>query len=566
MEEEKALSLEEQVKALTRENNKLNREVSRLNVALKREKLAYTTTLNQQKATSFIQRERERYLALLLVNSPNIVLFLNHEGRRIDFCTDYFVKKIGCKNAADVMGRRLEEVLSPFMTEKSLNELLERIKQADENNISSAYDVRLTFENERGDFAGLLVPMKDENQKGNNVMIMLHDVTELKRSRKEALAASRAKSAFLSNMSHEIRTPMNAIVGMTAIGKKVDTLQSKDEAFTKIGIASGHLLGIINDILDISKIESGKMELSLIDFSFAQMIDRVLSVISVRMQDKKQRFSVSIDSGVPDFLYGDDQRLAQVITNLLSNANKFTSEHGEISLKVKLIEKSEDTCRISVSVSDSGIGMDDEELSKLFTIFQQADADTSRKFGGSGLGLAISKRLLELMGSEIWVTSKKGHGSEFVFHVSLGISDASKIMGADMQTFEYEGAFSGKTVLIVDDVEINLEVASALLSSTSMDIVTSTSGKEAVQLFAKTPEAYDLIFMDVQMPEVDGLTATRMIRGLDVKNASTVPIVAMTANVFREDIEKCLDAGMSGHLGKPIEFDEVMKVLREYLG
>ena len=570
MEEENVLSPEEQIKALERENRRLKREVSRLNVAIMHEKLAYTTTLNQQKAATFIQRERERYLALLLANSPSIVLFLNHVGRRIDFCTDYFINKIGYKSAADVLGRTLTEVLSPHMTGKNLDELLESVKYVDENNISSAYDVHMTFESESADFAGLLVPMKDENQGGNGVMIMLYDVTDLKRSREEALAASRAKSAFLSNMSHEIRTPMNAIIGMTAIGRKANTLQSKDEALTKIEIASDHLLGIINDILDLSKIESGKMELSLIDFNFSQMIDRILSVINIRIQDKKQKFLVDIDPNIPDFLYGDDQRLAQVITNLLSNASKFTDEHGDISFKVNLVEKCECKCCILISVSDSGIGMDDEELSKLFTIFQQADAGTSRKFGGSGLGLAISKRLLELMNSEIRVKSKKGQGSEFAFTVNLTISDVSKITDGDMQTdiqiSDFEGAFTGKTVLIVDDMEINLEIISALLGVTDMEIVVATNGKEAVNLFQKKPEIYDLILMDIQMPEIDGFTATKMIRELDIIEASTIPIVAMTANVFKEDIEKCLNAGMNGHLGKPIELDEVMRVLMEYMG
>ena len=545
---------------LERENRKLRREITHLKNAVVQEKLASTTVLNQHKASTFIQRERERYLALLLANSPSIILFLSNTNR-VEFCTEYFIAKAGVADAAEVMGRTVSEALSRFLDAATHEQLLEHIRGVARTNAPLAFDVRFSFDQNgvAEDFAGLLVPMKDEQEHSNGIMLMFHDVTDLKRSREEALEASKAKSAFLSNMSHEIRTPMNAIIGMTSIGKREKDPQRKDYAFEKIETASTHLLGIINDVLDISKIESGKMELSPIVFSFPQMLDRVLSVVTLKMKDKRQHFSVAIDPELPKTLQGDDQRLAQVIANILSNATKFTPEDGSITLEAKLLDRQGDTCVIQMSVRDSGIGMSQREQGKLFTIFQQAEAGTARKYGGSGLGLAISKRILELMGGEIWVESEKGKGSCFFFTARLEIpkgfeAAADARQGTTPGTGEESGRsddFSGKVILLADDVEINLEIVAALLEPTNVTIDTVKNGREAVNAFAANPGRYDVILMDVQMPEVDGLQATEMIRALDAPQAAAIPIIAMTANVFREDIEKCMAAGMNDRGGPP---------------
>ena len=563
---------------LERENRKLNREIVHLKNAIVHEKLATMTLLNQQKASTFIQRERERYLALLLANSPSIILFLNRTGR-IEFCTEYFINRAGFKSFADALGHTLDETFFGLLDDASREKLTEQIQNAVNSNIPLSFEISFCMKrNETAeDFAVLLVPMKGEEDSSEGIMLMLHDVTDLKRSREDAVAASRAKSDFLSNMSHEIRTPMNAIIGMAAIGKNEKDINRKDYAFEKIENASVHLLGVINDILDISKIESGKMELSLINFYFIQMIDRVTSVVTIKMQDRGQIFNVEIDPEIPDVLFGDDQRLAQVITNILSNSTKFTPDGGVIELKAELKDKREDKCVIQVSVKDSGIGISKEAQNRLFSIFEQAEAGTSRKYGGSGLGLAISKQILALMDGEIWVESEPGKGSQFFFTATLGIPDHNHIENEkfgdsekDMMISSDEknrliSDFSGKTVLIVDDVDINLEIAIALLESTNIEMDTAKSGKEAVEAFIANPERYDMILMDMQMPEIDGLQATRMIRALDVPNANEIPIIAMTANVFKEDIKKCIDAGMNAHLGKPIMMEEVMKVLSDYL-
>ncbi len=565
-------NMQEELKQLERENRKLRREIVHLKNAIVQEKLASTTILNQQKASTFIQRERERYLALLLANSPSIILFLNHSGR-VEFCTDYFIAKAGFANAAEVLGHTLTEVLSKFLDDEAHERLLEKSGSVVETNEPYAFDVSFYFDRngKQEDFAGLLVPMKDQEHQSNGVMLMFHDVTDLKRSREEALAASKAKSDFLSNMSHEIRTPMNAIIGMTAIGKKTKDVERKDYAFEKIENASTHLLGVINDILDISKIESGKMELSYICFDFRQMLDRVMSVITLKMREKRQHFSVQVDPEIPRPLYGDDQRLAQVITNILSNAAKFTPENGSITFYAGLKRIQEKTCVIEMYVQDTGIGMSEQEQGKLFNIFQQAEAGTARKYGGSGLGLAISKRILELMGGEIWVESEPGKGSRFSFTVSLKLPKASKT-SATVQGDELGAAgvssdsdFTGHVILLADDIEINLEILMALLEPTHITIDTAKDGKEAVDALTEHPGRYELILMDVQMPEVDGLQATRMIRALDTPEAAAIPIIAMTANVFKEDIEKCLDAGMNDHLGKPVVLEDVIQMLKQYL-
>jgi len=568
--------LQARLTRLERENRKLNRENTHLKHAIAQEKIAYTAVVNLQQASTYIQRDRERYLALLLANSPSIIMFVGQTGR-VEFCTEYFAAKAGFASSTDVMGRTVTEVFSPILDESTKENWTENIKNIFQTNVPIPFEVTFSFSKDGSaeDFAGLLVPMnedhgnEDENQNGNGVMLLLQDVTALKQSREDALAASKAKSDFLSSMSHEIRTPMNAIIGMTSIGKHAKDLERKDHAFEKIESASTHLLGVINDILDISKIESGKMELSLIPFSFSKMLDRVMTVISQKIWEKRQHFSVEIDPKIPDALFGDDQRLAQVITNILSNATKFTPEEGDITLNAELLSLQEDECVIQMSVKDSGIGMSKQDQSKLFSAFQQAQAGTSRKFGGSGLGLAISKRILELMNGEIWVESEPGEGSCFIFTASLGIpesaADTEQAAGSESDEENVGSDFSGKVILLADDMDINLEIVIAILEPTNVTIDTATSGKEAVDAFVKNPDRYDLILMDMQMPEVDGLQATRMIRALDIPKAATIPIIAMTANVFKEDIEKCIDSGMNDHLGKPIDLDDVMKMLSHYL-
>ena len=541
--------------------------------------------------------------------------------------------------------------------------------------------------------------MDDE---GNKVgfIIASTDVTEIQMALKHAEEATLAKSQFLSNMSHEIRTPMNAIIGMTTIGGDAKTIERKDFAFKKISEASSHLLGVINDILDISKIEAEKFELSSVSMDFEKMLQQVSDVIRFRMEKKHQKFSVFIDNAIPRHLIGDDQRLAQVIVNLLSNAVKFTENNGQISLRAALLDNTHNVCTIRFDVEDNGIGITKEQQAKLFTSFQQADSSTSRHFGGTGLGLAISKNIVRLMGGDIWVESSLNAGATFSFTVQLHddlsqnatktfnipasenirvlfadeneddltyyrylteplqitcdlakdsekvlellsaensyniifldsalpgsngfelskkikqilpdalvvilsaatewdhLMDEAKAAGVDhflskpvfpsvlkeyifnrlglhsQQEKPEEEASSvisleGFRVLLAEDVEINREIVMTLLEPSKIKIECAENGIEAVRLFAEKAQEYDMIFMDVQMPEIDGFEATRQIRAMDhIPNAKTIPIVAMTANVYREDIENCLAAGMNDHVGKPLDISHVFAILHKYL-
>ncbi len=419
-------------------------------------------------------------------------------------------------------------------------------------------------------------PVLDENGHVTAIVGSTDDVTrnvllqkELESAVEAAQAASLAKSNFLSNMSHEMRTPLNAITGMTAIGLRSDSVEKKDYAFGRIDEASAHLLGVINDILDMSKIEANKFELSEVEFNFERMLQKTVSVSGFRVDEKQQQLTVIVDPAIPSCLVGDDQRLAQVVTNYLSNAIKFTPSGGVICLEAALEDEKDGVCTLCVTVTDNGIGISEEHQKRLFTSFEQAESSTARKFGGTGLGLAISKHILDMMGGTVGVKSTLGEGSTFLFRVPL--KRCAKTQCDAAQSGEMPAVdgtvpdFSSHCVLLAEDVEVNREIVQSLLEPTRLNIVSAANGIEALRLYNEGPEEYSLILMDIQMPLMDGLEATRRIRALAQERARRVPIVAMTANVFREDIEKCMAAGMNGHLGKPLIYDDLIAILRQYL-
>jgi len=305
------------------------------------------------------------------------------------------------------------------------------------------------------------------------------------------------------------------------------------------------------------------------------MLQRAVNVVSFRIEGKKQKFSLHIDDAIPETLIGDSQRLAQVVANLLGNAEKFTPEKGSIELDARLLSENDNECTVQIAVTDTGIGVSPEQQTTLFLSFQQAENDTSRKFGGTGLGLSISKSIVEMMGGRIMVESELGKGSTFSFSVRLSRNEVKKqdvddvCSGTDTEQsgdilYDITDAFAGRNILLAEDVKINQDIVLALLEPTGLGIDCAGNGAEAVRMFSEMPEKYEMIFMDVQMPEVDGYEATRRIRALDIQKAKTIPIIAMTANVFREDIEQCLNAGMNAHIGKPIDFDKLRDILVKY--
>lgn len=514
----------------------------------------------------------------------------------------------------------------------------------------------------------------------------------LLKAREKALTSTRAKTDFLSNMSHEIRTPLNVITGMTTIAKNTCDLERKDYCLGKISDSSQHLLGIVNNILDISKIEAGKLELAEVEFSFEKMLQKAVNVVSFRVDEKKQHLRIDLDKDIPPYLLSDDQRLTQVVTNLLANAVKFTPHGGSIWLSTRLLQEDSDGfCTIQISIKDSGIGISEEQQAHLFNAYQQADRHTARHYGGTGLGLAISKKIVAMLGGRIWVESELGKGADFAFVFraqksqatpalcswgnlrvlavdaepeslqcftfmaerfgftcataqngkgaltllrenppydlyfvnwqiadmesldlfrsirerdkehpiitmlsateltliteearELGISSflakplfpsavvdcINESLGIEQATshgFDGQDDFSGYCLLLVEDVEINREIVTTLLEPTGITIDCAGSGEMALDMFTDNPGRYSLIFMDLQMPELDGFETTVKLRALPLTPAQTVPIIAMTANVFQEDIKKCLSVGMNDHIGKPLVIAEMLAKMRKYM-
>ncbi|MDR0855926.1 MAG: response regulator [Clostridiales bacterium] len=515
---------------------------------------------------------------------------------------------------------------------------------------------------------------------------------KLNEARDEAMASTRAKGEFLSRMSHEIRTPMNAIIGMTAIARKTDDPERIQYCLEKVEVSSRQLLNLINDILDMSKIDSGKFEIVRAEFDFEKMVQSVLNVVEVKLSEKHQTLKIDFRDLFTRNMLCDELRLSQVLINLLNNATKFTPNEGAIIVSIASEVLNENRSRLRCEVRDTGIGISPEQQRKLFQSFEQADGGITRTYGGTGLGLAICKKIINLLGGDIWVESEAGKGARFIFeievewgarlfsehdavpaHMRVLVVDPDPdarafllhVLGAAHVPCDAEGSeaaalaaaarsvqdgnpyhmvffagtgtsgnelasrfkkvlgrgavlvlmpasdgaaegrgkaidavlpkpilpgslrnavlkhgkravvsepaaeaatdWSGRTILVAEDIEINREILASLLGDTGVGLVAAPDGAKAVEAFRADPEKYSLILMDMQMPVMDGLTATRTIRALDIPWAKDIPILAMTANAFKEDQEMCLSAGMNNHLSKPIEVDLLLRMVGKYL-
>lgn len=392
----------------------------------------------------------------------------------------------------------------------------------------------------------------------------------LMRAKEEALSSSQAKTDFLASMSHEIRTPINAITGMTGIARRTGDPGRLQDCLNHIDAASRQLLALVNDVLDMSKIEAGKLELAAEPFELLPLLHNIRSIIGVRALEKKLDFALELDGDLPRALLGDDVRLAQVLLNLLANAVKFTPDGGRVRLLAKRTggraENGREVDDLEFSVSDTGIGIAAKDVERLFSKFEQADRGTARRYGGSGLGLAISKSIVDLMGGRIEVESEPGRGSRFTLRLSLPRCDA------DRSAPQGEAAdplrkvdFSGRRALLVEDIAVNREIVMTLLGETGLAVDEAADGLAALEAFKAAPERYDLIFMDIHMPVMDGYTAARAIRALDLPRAGEIPIIAMTANAFSEDVRRCLEAGMNDHIAKPVNYALLVEKIAGFL-
>ena len=637
-------------------------------------------------------------LSTVFASIPDLV-FCKDLNSNFTHCNDSFKRHFDCSD--DVIGKNDETGLG------LPPELAAEYRQSDMKILSERKSITIEEIIPTSDggfplFETIKTPLI-QNGEPIGMVCISRDITQRKATEAELESASRAKGDFLARMSHEIRTPLNAIIGMNNIALNSRDPEQTHQCHVKIDDASKHLLNLINDILDMSKIEAEKFELSCSEFDFEKALMSIINVTNFRAEEKKQELVVNLDRDVPSIIYGDELRISQVITNLLSNAVKFTPENGAVLLNIKKADETGDDITLMIDVVDTGIGISEEQQARLFTSFEQADGSISRKFGGTGLGLAISKRIVELMGGNIWIESEIGKGSKFAFTINvkkcadwehtkvapvidktnlriLAVDDSreslaclSQVMEAnglpcdvasggiealemikqcgdrpyniffiDWQIPEMDGIeltrrikkitgdnavvfmvsvtawnsiekealsagvkgfipkplfpsaiinaineclgvasakaevraqvadtmpdFTGYSILIAEDIEINREIMLAVLEDTKIAIDFAENGKEAIAMFRENRSKYDLILMDIQMPEMDGYQATRFIRTLKEPRAREIPIIAMTANVFREDIENCFSAGMNDHIGKPIDSGNLFNTLRKYLG
>lgn len=512
-------------------------------------------------------QEREQYLNSLLSALPDLLLVIDKDGVFHEIYTHDESQLVVPKEFA--LGNSIYNCLPYEFGEQAMRLVFFVL----ETHQPFVWEYSLHLRSEERFYEARFVPYTDER-----VVVLVRDVSERKYAQKmleetnqrldlalmeahemtfRAEAASRAKSEFLANMSHEIRTPMNGVLGMVQLLEDTPLTQEQAELLRTLKNSAQYLLGLLNDILDLSKIEAGKMTLEQIPVNLHELARETVALFGGRASEKGLTLHAQIDPNAPEWVLGDPVRLRQIVANFISNAIKFTHE-GSVTLIV--LPSPTYPQGAWIGVQDTGIGISEDKIGSLFEAFTQADSSTTRKYGGTGLGLTISKKLAEMMGGRIGVESEVGVGSLFFVDLPLPAAQPPQTRNDSSQAKSLPEAFPDKRILLVEDNEVNRKVAVRLLSKLQMEVEIAVNGLEAVQ--KATENAYDLILMDCQMPEMDGYEATRTLR----EHGIQTPIVALTANALEGDREKCLACGMNDYLSKPIQADKLREALARWLG
>jgi PAS domain S-box-containing protein len=516
------------------------------------------------------QRESETRFTELFETLQEGVYFCDPQGKLLDV-NPAMVRMLGYAHRDELVGRNIGKLYfdgpeNPFPERVQTRNSTQLMREITLRRKDGTPVICIDNSNAICDASGRLI-----RHQGTLVDITVRKQSEgeLQQAKEAAEAANQAKSAFLAHMSHEIRTPMNAVIGMTELALDTELTREQREYLTMVRDSAGSLLTLINDILDFSKIEAGKLDLDTTDFSLRKGIQEMVRILDVRAKQKGLELSIDIPADVPDTLLGDPSRLRQILSNLVDNAIKFT-ERGSVALKIEKESQLDQEVCLHFSVADSGIGIPRDKQRLIFEAFAQADTSTTRKYGGTGLGLSISALLVRMMSGKIWVESEANQGSVFHFTARFGLPQRARdayLHGAGPGSDWRRAARQGRQelrILLVEDNAINQILAQRLVRKWGHRLEVASNGREALAALEK--EKFDLILMDVQMPEMSGIEVTAAIREKEKGTGEHIPIIATTASAMKEDKERCLAAGMDAYISKPIEREVLFEAIQALTG